>query len=296
MDSNTTVGTVTGENNTPAAGEQTAEKTQGVQAPGEQARKGGDQPPQGEAPQKATQKTQETEAQRRARFDALIGEGGEFADFYRQDTQRAVQGRLAKVKGALEAQQPLIDLLATRYNTQDVGQIRERLEKDVGWLQTYADERGISEEQAREQLALRAENEALKRQHAQQEGERRADRQMQVWAQQVQEAKQVYPDFDVNAAMRDPQFVSLIRGQVPMKTAWEVLHMEDIKRATADQAAKEAEARLAADIQANGARPVEGGASGQMGASVRVDPSKMTKAERQAIAQRAMRGENITFA
>lgn len=274
----------TGVNTAPAAGEQ-MEHT-GVNNP----------PAAGENPAaQASAPKQETEAERRARFDALTKEGGEFADIFKEVTQRAVKGRLAEAKKAMAAQRPVIDLLMTRYGVQDMEQLQEAINADASWWSAYAEGRGITEQQAREQLALQVELEGLRRRSAQEEGERRVQEQMEVWGKQSQEVLAAYPEFDLQAALQNEQFASMLKAGVNMRTAYEVANMEDIKRAVAERATKDAEARVIANIQANGARPVEGGASGQPGATVKVDPSKMTGKEISDIMARVARGEKITF-
>lgn len=246
-----------------------------------------------------TEPVKETPEQRRARFDALIGEGGEFADLYREERQKAVNGGIARgkasVEKAMKAQQTVVDLLMARYGTQDLGQLQEAINKDTSWLQSYADGRGISVQQAREQIALQAEVDAMRRQSAAEEGERRAQAQMELWSSQAQEVQAVYPEFDLQAAAQSEDFIGMLKSGVNMRTAYEVINMTAIKTAIAERAAKDAEARLTASIQANGARPVEGGTRGQPGATVKKDPSKMTYDEMDDIMARAARGERVTL-
>ena len=77
-----------------------------------------------------------------------------------------------------------------------------------------------------------------------------------------------------------------------MKHAYEVIHMDDIKMgvATATQQA------VAADVRANGMRPSENGAAQVNGVVTgKVNPSKMSKADRADMIRRAQRGETITL-
>lgn len=245
--------------------------------------------------QEAQETAKETRAQRMARYKALVGPGGEFEDLYQAETQRAVQGRLAKSEKAMAAQQPVLDLLMSRYGVQDLGKLQEAIERDSLWWQSYAEERGMTEEQARQQLTMQVELDAMKRRAAHDEGERRVAAQMEAWGRQAQDVQEVYPEFDLQTAMGSEDFKSMLRSGVPMKTAYEVIHMEDIKTAVARAAAKDAEARLTANIKAKGARPAEGGASGQVGASAKVDPSKMSGAEVLELAERARKGAKIVF-
>lgn len=285
------VGTATGENGS-AAGSEAVQQGQetGAQVQGQETGAKGAQ-----AQEQAQEPAKETREQRMARYKALVGPGGEFADLYRAETQRAVQGRLAETRKVMDAQRPVLEMLAARYGTEDMAELQEALNKDAAWWRAFADERGCSEEQARQQLTMQVELDAMKRRTARAEGERRAAAQMEAWGRQAQEVQGLYPEFDLQEAMGSEDFKSMLRAGVPMKTAYEVIHMDDIKVAVARAAAKDAETRLTANIQAKGARPAEGGASGQVGASAKVDPSKMSGKEIMELAARAARGENISF-
>lgn len=277
-------GMVTGEVQAPAAGEEQAVQNQETGAKGKVDQVQGD-----------GKEVKETPAERLARYRALVGPGGEFADLYQAETQKAVKGRLAEAKKAMAAQQPVLDMLMTRYGTQDMAQLQAALEADAGWWRSYADERGITEEQARQQLTMQAELDAMRRRSAQEEGERRMAAQMEAWGRQAQEVQAAYPEFDLDAAMASGDFKAMLRAGVDMKTAYEVVHMDDIKVAVARAAAKDAETRVTDNIRAKGARPAEGGASGQVGASVKADPGRMSGKEILDVAARAARGETIVF-
>lgn len=244
---------------------------------------------------KAQAREGETPQARRARYEALVRGKGEFADLFREDTQRAVQGRLAQAQKAMEAQKPVMDLLMSRYGTQDLALLRQALERDGDWWRTYAQAQGITEDQARARLQMDGELEAKRRRSARQEGQQRAEAQMRRWAGEARELQTRYPDFDIRRAMADETFRSLLRARVPMQTAYEVADLERIKGAVAARAAREAEAKLTATIRANGARPVEGGASGAPGSSVKPDPGRMSEAEILELMERARRGEKIIF-
>lgn len=274
---------------TPApAGVDAAEaKTLPAQAGQEETRRGGpsrQQPPQGETPQA-----------RRARYEALVRGKGEFADLFREDTQRAVQGRLAQAQKAMEAQRPVMDLLARRYGTQDMEGLRQALERDASWWSAYAQAQGLTEEQARARLGMEARRDHQRRQTARQEGQRRAEAQVRLWAREAQELQGRYPEFDLRTALADETFQSLLRARVPMKAAYEVANLERVKQTVAARAAREAERRLTSTIQANGTRPVEGGASGAPGSSVKPDPGRMSETEILELMERARRGEKIIF-
>ena len=250
-------------------------------------------------PEQVQEQIKETPEQRRARFEPAIWKGGEFADFYQQGVDNAVKTRLAreraKVEKAMAAQQPVLDLLMARYGTRDLARLQESINADADWWQSYATSRGISEQQAREQIALQAELGAMKRRAAAEEGERRVRVQMERWDRQARETQSVYPEFDLRSAVKNESFLAMLKSGVNMRTAYEVANMDDIKRSVAHRATRDAEARLTESIRAGGSRPVEGGAGGQPGAATKVDPGKLSKQEMDKIMARVARGERISF-
>ena len=130
----------------------------------------------------------------------------------------------------------------------------------------------------------------LKRQSAQ----ANADRLYQSWVDQADKVRQIYPTFDVQAEMANPKFVELLRSNVDMRTAFEVLHKDEIFPAAMQYAAKTVEEKLARSM-ASGGRPTENGAKPGSAAVVKSDVSKLTKADRKEIARRVAGGEKISF-
>lgn len=118
-----------------------------------------------------------------------------------------------------------------------------------------------------------------------------ARRQLEDWQRQAGDIAQRYPGFDLGAEAARPEFLQLLRAGVPMRQAYEVLHLSDIRQ----DAAQKAEARVTQAIRAKQARPGENGAAGSPGVSVKQDPSKLTRAGRAEIARRAAQGERICF-
>lgn len=79
------------------------------------------------------------------------------------------------------------------------------------------------------------------------------------------------------------------------RRAKEAADLAALLEETARRAALERERALVQNILAQGVRPAENGAAAQTGVTARVDPARMTPAQRAEIARRAARGEKITF-
>ncbi len=201
--------------------------------------------------------------ERRARYRALVT--GEFKDLFAADTQRIIDHRFKEtrtLREALNAQKPVLDRLMKRYGAADVPALRAAIEAE----ETRAGE-------------------------AAREAQRRAEERQARWDREVEETRGTYPQFDFAEASSDPRFTALLEAGVSVQTAYEVLHLDQIKA----EAARAAERRLADHIRARGVRPQENGASAQNAVAVKPDVARLTRQQRSEIAQKAMRGEMITF-
>jgi len=69
--------------------------------------------------------------------------------------------------------------------------------------------------------------------------------------------------------------------------------MEDIKAGVAQTTAKRTEKQVVDGIRAKGARPQENGTSSQSAFTVKDDPSKWSRKDREEVIRRVARGETI---
>ena len=101
------------------------------------------------------------------------------------------------------------------------------------------------------------------------------------------------PGFDLDAALRDADFVRLTAPGVgvPVETAWYALHRREIEQ----QTARENKALLARAVSAGALRPREGG--GQTGAAMASDYRALPRSEQLRLKQRILeasaRGEKV---
>ena len=142
---------------------------------------------------------------------------------------------------------------------------------------------------------MEKENADLKRQMEEQNRKENANKLYSQWMEQADKAKAVYPSFDLRAEMQNPQFVNLLRSNIDVRTAYEVIHKDEIIPAAMQFTAKAVEQKLTNKIIANGARPAENGNSSQGASVTKSDVSKLTKADRDEIYRRSLNGEKISF-
>lgn len=235
---------------------------------------------------------------RNAKFEALIK--GEYKDLYDARMQDTIQKRLKGTKETVdkyEALTPTLEILAKKYgvDASDIKALNKAIEEDDSYFEEEALEKGITVQQLKEIRKMERENADLKRQMEEQNRKENANKVYAQWMEQAEQAKSVYPSFDLKAEMQNPQFVNLLRSNVDVKTAFEVLHKDEIIPAAMQYTAKTVEQKLTNKIIANGARPAENGNSSQSATVVKSDVSQLSKADREEIIRRVQRGEKIRF-
>ena len=235
---------------------------------------------------------------RNKEFEKLIK--GEYKDLYDAKIQDTIQRRLKSTRETVEkyeALTPTLEMLAKKYGVDvaDIKALNQAIEEDDSYYEEEALEKGITVQQLKEIRKMERENSELKRQMQEKESRENANRLYQQWMQQAEQVKAVYPSFDLNAEMQNPKFLDLLRANIDLRTAYEVLNNDKIIPAAMQFTAKQVEQKLTNKIVANGARPTENGMSSQSASLTKSDVSQLTKADRAEIARRVARGEKIRF-
>ena len=253
-------------------------------------------PDAGEESKKGVETTSDTLEDKRKAFRALVD--GEYKDQYTEDTQRIIDRRFRETKNLetqLSQQKPILDMLMQRYKIADgdLGKLTQAIENDNAYWSQAAEEAGMSVEQYKQFQKLQRENAQLLQAQRRSQSQQAAQQQLQKWYQEAEAMKADYPDFDLGRESQDPQFLSMLRSGVPVKLAYEVMHMDEIKSTVAQTTAQKTEKQVVEGIRAKGARPAENGTSSQSGFVVKDDPAKWTKKDRAEIVRRVQRGEQI---
>ena len=235
---------------------------------------------------------------RNAEFEKLIK--GEYKDLYDQRVQDTVQKRLKGSKETVDkynALSPTLELLAKKYgvDASNIEALNKAIEDDDTYYEQEALEKGVTVEQLKEFKKMERENAELKRMQEQQTAKEKGAQLYAQWMDQAEKAKAVYPSFDLRAEMGNQKFLDLLRANIDVRTAYEVIHKDDIIPAAMQFTAKAVEQKLTNKIIAGGARPSENGISSQSAAQVKSDVSQLTKADRAEIIRRVQRGEKIRF-
>ena len=246
----------------------------------------------------ATPAPTEVVEDRNAKFEALIK--GEYKDLYDQRVQDTVQKRLKGSKETVDkynALTPTLEMLAKKYgvDASDIEALNKAIEEDDSYYEEEALEKGISVEQLKEIRKMERENAELRKMKEENDRRENANKLYATWMEQEQQTKSVYPAFDLRTEMQNPKFVELLRSNIDVKTAFEVIHKDEIIPAAMQYTAQQVEQKIANKIIANGARPAENGNSSQGASLTKSDVSQLTKADRAEINRRVLRGDRITF-
>ena len=237
------------------------------------------------------------EARRKAFRDMA---NGEYKDVYTEEIQQIINRRFKDSKAmeaSLNAQKPILDMLAQRYQIADgdMTKLQAAIEEDNSYWQDAAEKEGLTVDQYKAKMKLERENAELKAAQNKRMGEQAAQQQFAKWTQDAEGVKSLYPGFDLRNELQNGQFRDLLKAGISVQQAYELVHMEEIRNATARSAAKAASEQMTANIKSRAARPSENGTSSKSAVIVKNDVSNLTRAERAEIARRAQRGEKITF-
>lgn len=252
-------------------------------------------------PEAAT--TASTQEDRKAAFERRIK--GEDKDLFDERVQRIINERfkgqkaLEKDSADLKAARPVLELLAGKYGVKadDLAGLQKAIEADNAYYEDEALQKGVSVEQLKEIKRLERENAEFKRAAAERERRTNAEKVYSTWMQQAEDAKRFYPGFDLqselNADGTKDRFVALLRSGVDVKTAYEVIHKDELIGGAMQYAARVTEQRTVENIRARGNRPRENGGGTAPAVIVKKDPKQFTRKDREEISRRVMRGERI---
>ena len=233
-----------------------------------------------------------------AEFEKLIK--GQYKEQYDARVQDTIQKRLKSSKETVDkynALTPTLELLAKKYGVDatDVAALTKAIEEDDSFFEEEALAKGLTVQQLKEYRKMERENANLKAQMQEQQTKENANKLYAGWMTQAEEAKKIYPSFDLKTEMNNPKFLELLKSNIDVRTAYEVTHKDEIISGAMQFTAKTVEQKLANKIAANGSRPSENGMRSQSAAVVKSDVSQLSKADRAEIIRRVQRGEKIRF-
>lgn len=236
-------------------------------------------------------KTEET-------FDDLI-KGRYKADFDKR-MQAAIKRRVGDtnaMKEEMNRMREALNVAMQRYGTKDGDweALTNALIEDDQYLEKEAYEKGIDKDTLRTMKKMERENEMLKQNQAELERQARQEQAYQKLLQEQAEVLKIYPSFNIDNEIVNPQFESLVRNGVDLKTAYEVVHHNEILPQAIKFASDKTREDVAKAVASGMARPSELGAGQTSSPSGKYDPSKLSKEQREELKRRAMAGERIVL-
>lgn len=222
-----------------------------------------------------------------ARLDELMKD----PDFRRAFSDRAqsmIDKRFKEYKGLqakYEALSPIIEALSEKYGTAkgDVGALVQAFGADSENSASFDSNAEISTEDRKNR-----ENTADPIEEAARRRSREAARRINAEAFALGE---LYSDFDLKRSLADPKIREMLKSGVSLRAAYEAANIDKILK----QRTAAAEQRVLENIKARNGRPIEGGANAQSGAVAQNLSPRLTRQDRERLAQRAIRGEKISL-
>ena len=246
-----------------------------------------------------------TEEEAPQSFDDLIDSNPEYKDALGKKIQDAVSKRFKNQKDLqkqLDKLAPGLDILAQKYGLEannegqyDYEDLMQRVMNDDKLYEDEAFERGMSVADLKHMKQLEADNARLNAQREAQAREEASREEFDEIARQGEELKAIYPNFDLGEELANASFGRLVANGIDVKTAYEVVHKDDILAGGMEYAVKQTKEKISKAIQ-SGSRPQENGLSSQSATSPgEIDVSKLSLAQIKEITARAQKGERITF-
>lgn len=238
----------------------------------------------------------------RAKYDEFMKDE-KMKAFANEDMQRVINRRFRENKNLqeqLQKQSAVMERLSQKFGVDDPDELCAKIDSDNTFWETAAMEAGMNVEQFKEYSKYKREAAQNRRIVEAMQKQQQVREQYAGWLKEAEELRGIYPDFDLEKELQNDDFKRIL-GQpnaqyaISMKQAYEIIHHEDIINGIRQKAEQETQKRVVDNIKSRGARPVEGAVSQQSGVTYKTDVTKLTKKDREEIAQRVMRGEIISF-
>lgn len=231
-------------------------------------------------------------------FEQLIK--GQYKDQYNSRVEKTVTKRVAGLNQQLQRYKdaaPIFEILSQQYGVDatDLAGLAKAVQEDASFFQEEAIAKGMDVQDLMQMKRIQRENAQLQRQLEQQRTKEQADRQFQAWMQEAEAVKQYFPGFELETELQNDAFKRMLASGVPMKAAYTALHADEVVHSAMQFAAQKATQQVTDTVIAGAARPVENGAAGGGAAAPVLDVSKMSDKQIKEYAERARRGEKISF-
>lgn len=231
-----------------------------------------------------------------ADFEALIK--GKYKAQYDARFQQGINARhkdYMQNKQQLESLNPMLDMLKEKYGVSDVKDLQKAIMDDDSYYEEEAMERGLTVEQLKYMKQMERENKAYKAREQESIQEQMQREKIEGWLRQEAQFRQKAPDFSLREELANPEFERLLAAGVNVETAFNVIHQDEIMSGAMNYTAKKAVEKTVNDIKARGMRPSENGLGTTAAEQKRKTVGEMTGEEILEMANKAKKGEKISF-
>jgi hypothetical protein len=235
-----------------------------------------------------------------AEFAELIGKGGRFEQIYGQHVANAVNQRFKNAEdweGKVNAYDDALAPLFTKYGLKvgDIEGMAKAIASDDELFSSAAESQGLTVDKYRENLILQAEAEKGRTMLEEIQRQQKQREQFAIWDQQASELTEVFPQFNIQYELQNPDFVAALDRGYSVRDAFMSVHMNEILNGSVNMAAQQTRQSMVENMQRKAARPAENGMRQAAAVVRKSDPSKLTDDDIDKIFNEVETGKQIRF-
>lgn len=233
-----------------------------------------------------------------AEFDELVK--GKYKDQFGRRMSEGIHNRFKNQENyqqQLDQWSDATALLMARYGLAagDVEGLKNAIENDEGLYSRGAEEDGLTPEQYKKNLRLKLDAERGRTMQEQMRAERERREAFARWDNEAEILKEAFPNFDLDAELENEAFCDSLNRGNDVRQSFFIAHMDEILSGATGAAKQEATSTVVNNIKSQAARPQENGITTQPAIVRKDNPEKFTDEDLFAVAERARRGEKISF-
>ena len=260
------------------------------------------QPMQPNVPQEAQQEQagQPEGDDPETRWEAL--RRGEFKEQYSRDVQNAIRERFKNqedLNAKLTGMQPMLDALMKKTGAESVEELQKLILDDDSLYEEEAEAMGMPVEAYKNYKKLQEEHDAAIAREQQNQQQEFFRQHIAKLANQGEELKQMFPNFDFRTEMENPTFARLTSPEVGLsvKDAYFSVHHDELAPQMLAYGMQRAQQQMGQTLQAQAARPSEGAMrnTNPAAAEIKLNPRNMTRKEREEITRQVRLGRRVSF-
>lgn len=233
-----------------------------------------------------------------AEFDELVK--GKYKEQFGKRMSEGIQNRFknqSNYQKQLGQWEDATAMLMAKYGLKagDVEGLKEAIENDEGLYTQAAEADGLTPEQYKHNLRLQMDAERGRTMQEQMRAEREKREAFARWDSEAENLKEAFPNFDLMSELENEAFCDSLNRGNDVRQSFFIAHMDEILSGATGAAKKEATNAVVNNIKSRAARPQENGITTQPAIVRKDDPEKFTDEDLFAVAERARKGEKISF-